>query len=226
MRILFNKYSHIPWWRIFVCVRHWRLRTNSGTQPDHCYLAANWMCRQYTARQNSGDRMQPSAQYIHLVYDTVSDTSFRKVELETFIAYPTCSDIFQSSKPKLVSRFLLNRGKKDIRALTSSFWKCHWRWDRLYSENHIKLRCPPHFRLWIGNLSFKFIRGSSRFVRDDILVEMKVFLHNLCLACCSTPGIYIHKYIHIHTQLPTRICKPSIIYQGVMALACAHDETD
>jgi len=153
------------------------------------------MCRQYTARQNSCNRMQPSAQYTHLVYDTVFDTSFRKVELETFIAYPTCSEIFQSSKPKLVGRFLLIRGKKDIRVLTSSFWKCHWKWD-WKSENHIKLRCPTHFRLWIGNLPVKFIRGSSRFV----MIFWNEGVSPQLVPCMLQQTRHLYTYIYTHTH--------------------------
>jgi len=60
-------------------------------------------------------------------------------------AYPTCSDIFKSSKqspkPQIIGLFSLKHGKRDLRALASgfalSFWKCYCRWDRVYAQYRV-----------------------------------------------------------------------------------------
>ena len=55
---------------------------------------------------------------------------------ERCTACPTSSDLFQSSKLKLVGLFCHVSVKGDLQTLTSScassFGKCHYRWDRLY----------------------------------------------------------------------------------------------
>jgi len=110
-----------------------------------------------------------------VIHIDVGSCAFVPVSKYACTAYPTCGVIWkaqnQSSKPKLVGLFLLQRGKRDVRALALNFgksiWKWHRRWGRLYMHYILVSECTciglyTCVYIYLGFLAFQcFVHVSS-----------------------------------------------------------------